>query len=127
MGMSKDVEEFVRNCEACDRAKARPQKGKPLDGQILQPLPIKGLFYRWNVDLAGPFGETSTGNRYVMVMIEAFSKTLVVAPLPDKEAKTVAMTFALHVLCRYGACAEVVTDNGSEFIQQRSQFRLAMP
>jgi len=30
-----------------------------LEGQQLQPLPIKGLFYRWHVDLAGPFNTTS--------------------------------------------------------------------
>ncbi|XRB15552.1 reverse transcriptase [Pseudoscourfieldia marina] len=84
-------------------------------GLQLQPLPIKGLFYRWHVDLAGPMEETTSGNRYFAVMIEAFSKALVVVPLPDKEASTVAMAFALHVLARHGSCAEVVTDNGSEF------------
>ncbi|XRB15653.1 hypothetical protein RI054_10g54950 [Pseudoscourfieldia marina] len=113
--MARDTAQWVRQCAACDRVKARPPGDAPREGQQLQPLPIKGLFYRWHVDLAGPMEETTHGNRYFAVMIEAFSKALVVVPLPDKEASTVAMAFALHVLARHGSCAEVVTDNGSEF------------
>ncbi|XRB21605.1 reverse transcriptase [Pseudoscourfieldia marina] len=115
VGMARDTAHWVKQCAACDRVKARPPGDVPREGQQLQPLPIKGLFYRWHVDLAGPMEETTSGNRYFAVMIEAFSKAMVVVPLPDKEASTVAMAFALHVLARHGSCAEVVTDNGSEF------------
>ncbi|XRB24862.1 integrase catalytic domain-containing protein [Pseudoscourfieldia marina] len=114
-GMVGQVERHIRQCAACARAKARPQRGAVLEGQKLQPLPIRGLFYRWQVDLAGPFQTTSRGNKYIMVMIEAFSKALIVVPLPNKEASTTSQVFLLHVLSQYGACAEVVTDNGSEF------------
>ena len=82
---------------------------------ILHPLPIMGMFSRWFVDLVGPFKASKHNNLYVMVMIEHFSKWVEVAPLPCKESWCTAKTFREHVLCRYGAPAEVLTDQGTEF------------
>ncbi|PNH09248.1 Retrovirus-related Pol polyprotein from transposon [Tetrabaena socialis] len=73
-----------------------------------------GLFYRWGVDLAGQMLESAEGNRYVMVAIEHFSKHVELIPLKDKAPATVARAWA-DVLARFGAPAEVVTDNGAEF------------
>jgi hypothetical protein len=50
-----------------------------------------------------------------MIAIEYFSKHLEVVPLPDKTADNTASAFLANVLARYGACAEVLTDNGSDF------------
>ena len=40
----------------------------------LQQLPVRGLAYRWGVDFAGPMPTTKRGNKYVLVMIEHFTK-----------------------------------------------------
>jgi transposase InsO family protein len=50
-----------------------------------------------------------------MICIEHFSKVLVLEPLPSKEAKHTCYAFEHGVLGRFGACAEVVTDQGTEF------------
>ena len=52
---------------------------------VLHPLPIMGMFYRWFVDLAGPFPPSEYGNDYIMVMIEHFSKWVKVVAIPTKE------------------------------------------
>jgi hypothetical protein len=44
-----------------------------------------------------------------------------VEALPDKLASTTAYAFTKAVLCRYGACAEVVTDQGAEFQEEFHQ------
>ena len=59
--MRKTVQQVVRSCKLCDMSNsggvARPMQ--------LQPLAIRGMFYRWGIDLAGllpptaPFGYTS--------------------------------------------------------------------
>jgi len=51
----------------------------------------------------------------VMICVEAFTKWVEAAPLPDKSSASVISAFNYNVLSRYGACAEVVTDQGSEF------------
>jgi hypothetical protein len=50
-----------------------------------------------------------------MVAVEAFSKHLEAVPIPDKQPATVAYAFLTHVLSKFAAPGQVVTDNGAEF------------
>jgi hypothetical protein len=54
----------------CDRVRASFNVPMPQ----LQPLPIMGLGYKWSVDFARPLPVTPRHNKYVLVMIEHFSK-----------------------------------------------------
>ena len=73
------------------------------------------MFYRWSVDLAGPFPLSRQGNRYAMIMVEHFSKWIEVVTIPRKEARFTAEAFLHRVLTMFGAPAEVLTDQGTEF------------
>lgn len=83
---------------------------------ILRPLPLMQLFYRWHVDLCSIGRTTPRGNLYCMVCIEAWSKYAVMIPIPDKTSLETSYAFLQHVLARFGAPAEVVTDGGGEFM-----------
>lgn len=110
-GMEDDVVRVLKACPHCQQLNtqftARPT--------ALQPLPIEGYLYRWSCDLAGPLPLTKAGNRYVFIAIEHFSKHIEVAAIPNKEAATTSAVFLAQVLGRFGACAEVVTDQGTEW------------
>jgi hypothetical protein len=73
------------------------------------------MFYRWSCDLAGELPQTSRGNVYIMIMIEHFSKWVELVALPDKSSHNTSHAFLQQVLSRFGACAECLTDQGSEF------------
>jgi len=111
-GVQADTAAVVMACKECSRVKATFGLAQPPE---LQSLEIGGMFYRWGVDLCGPFPQTSKGNVYIMVMVEHFTKQIEAVPIPSKEPKHTAYAFAHSVLARYGACAEVVHDNGSEW------------
>ena len=111
-GMYSDVLKVVANCPSCSRVMSSNFGARSPE---LQPLPIMGMFYRWHVDLAGPFPTTSRGNAYVMVCVEAFSKHAELIPIPSKDADVTAHAFLHNVIARFGACAEVVTDQGKEW------------
>ncbi|KAJ9523780.1 hypothetical protein QJQ45_019973, partial [Haematococcus lacustris] len=111
-GLAADAQAVVARCTACDRVKAAFNAKSP----ELHSLPIRALFYRWGVDLCGPFIPSRSGHKYIMVCIEHLTKWVEIIPIPNKEAATTASAFAHHVLGRYGACAEVVTDGGTEFV-----------
>jgi len=81
----------------------------------LSPLPIQGMFYRWSCDLARELPQTSRGNDYIMIMIEHFSKWVELVVLPDKSSHSTSQTFLQQVLSKFGACAECLTDQRSEF------------
>ena len=70
--------------------------------------------YRWGVDFAGPLAKTPSGNQWILVCIEHFSKWVELIPLPSKSFANAARGF-LEVLSRYGAPGEVVTHRGGEF------------
>jgi transposase InsO family protein len=111
-GLEKDVARVLANCEVCGQVKATFNVADPQ----LHPLPISGMHYRWGCDMAGPFSPSARGNTYVMVCIEHFTKHVELIAVPDKTAETTAYAFLSHVLGRFGSCAEVVTDRGSEFL-----------
>jgi transposase InsO family protein len=60
-----------------------------------------------------PF-KLALGNRYVVVMIEHFSKWIELVPILEKTFHHSAAALR-GVLCRYGAPAEVLTGQGKEF------------
>jgi hypothetical protein len=73
------------------------------------------MFYRWSCDLAGELPQTSTGNVYIMIMIEHFSKWVELVALSDKSSHNTSHVFLQQVLSRFGACAECLINQGSKF------------
>jgi len=110
-GISVECVAYVASCELCDRGRAGFNAVQP----HLHPLPVQCLFYRWSCDLAGDFDMTPSGNKYVMICVEHYSKFMVLAPLPDKTARSTAIAFSTYVLGFFGAPAEVLTDQGNEW------------
>jgi transposase-like protein len=74
-----------------------------------------GLGYRWSLDFAGPLPLTVRHNKYVLVMVEHFSKWIELVPSLDKSSEGVAYAFLDRVLSHFGAPAEVLTDQGTKF------------
>jgi hypothetical protein len=109
-GMFAQVRKEVSSCTVCDRVKANFEVKDP----ALKPLPIMEMFYGWGVDLCKMPFKSVLGNRYVVVMIEHFSKWIELVPIPEKTSHHTAAALR-GVLCRYGAPAEVLTDQGEEF------------
>jgi hypothetical protein len=109
--MSETVRRVVGACKLCDMCNAA---GMARPAQ-LQPLPIRGMFYRWGIDLAGPLPRTRPhGFVYVMVCVEHFTKHAEFLPLRDKSSEETARGL-LELIARFSAPAEVVTDQGTEF------------
>jgi len=54
-------------------------------------------------------------NKYVLVMVEHFSKWIELVPSLDKFSEGVAYAFLDRVLSHFGAPAKVLTDQGTKF------------
>jgi Integrase zinc binding domain len=66
--MYKDIEEYCKSCDACQR------RGGPKKNNILSPIAPTDLFYRWGIDIVGPLPVTERGNRYIVVAMDYFSR-----------------------------------------------------
>ena len=107
----RDVDIYCRRCVTCNefyRGKNQPKKG------LLKPMVIGSPFERWGIDLAGPFPKSNGGHLYILTAICVFSKYIVLRPLRDKQATTVAKAIFENVFMKFGA-GEILTDNGLEF------------
>jgi transposase InsO family protein len=74
------------------------------------------LGYRWSLDFAGSLPVTPRHNKYVLVLIEHFSKWIELVALPDKLSEGAAYSFLDRVLSRFGVPVEELTDQGWEFL-----------
>jgi hypothetical protein len=73
---------------------------------------------RVHLDLFAVPRRSSEGNKYVLVMTDAFSKWTELVAIPDKEALTVASAFFSRWVCRWSCPKEILTDRGKEFCNQ---------
>jgi hypothetical protein len=108
--MYEQVRFEVRACAACDRVKASFE----VRDTVLKPFPIMGLFYRWGVDLCKMPHTSEDGKKYVVVMIEHFTKWVELVPIPKKSSFYTAAVLR-GVPTRFGAPAAVLTDQGEEY------------
>ena len=112
-GLTYDVANFLLACHRCREIAGAKPASSPL-----QPLPAlsePGL--RVHMDLFGPLRTRSaSGQKYIMVMTDAFSKYTELAAIPDKTAVSVARAFFEHWICRHGVPQLIVSDRGKEFL-----------
>jgi transposase InsO family protein len=108
--MRKDIFYFVSKCQAC----IEHSPVTNLEAPIL-PYPIPKL--RWEtvvIDIL-QLQQTERGYKYVLVIIDCYSRFTELVCLQDKSAKTVVRALFDHLLCRHGAPKVLLSDNGGEF------------
>ena len=114
-GMEKDIEEYVKGCQECQKNKPdRRKRTAPL-----QPLPI--TLHPWeriSVDLIGPLPE-SGGYNAIMVVVDYFTKMKVFIPTTiELTAMGAAELFKNHAFKRFGIPKGVVSDRGPQFVAE---------
>ena len=67
------------------------------------------------IDLLNLSVTSAKGNRYVLVMVDCFSRWTEACPLPDKTALSVADALFQHVVCHFGMPSVIHSDQGLEF------------
>lgn len=112
-GMFRDVQTFVRQCQSCQLRKTRPHRYG-----YLHPISVKEPWEVVGMDLFGELPTTSRGNRYVLVMIDHFTKWPEVIPLRRIDALTIANCLHKHLICRHGCPRKLLTDRGAQFMSQ---------
>jgi transposase InsO family protein len=105
-----DIENFIRHCELRLKNKVHPKKSA---GQ-LQLFPASKPFAITHLDIYGPRTETLSGNKYVLVIIDRFTRWLELIAMLDMLAETVANMFFNKIICRFSCPEKLITDRGSQ-------------
>lgn len=110
-GIYKDVFQYVRKCETCQKIKVSQQKQVGLLGQRFIDEP-------WSVvasDIMGPLPRSKTGMCYLLVIQDLFTKWIELQPLRDANGPNIRAAIEELVLSRWGTPRVLLTDNGTEF------------
>jgi transposase InsO family protein len=113
--MRQDVQQWIKTCDRCQKhqQKQRPQ-------QKLQPLPTTQPFEVIGVDIIGPLPVTKRGKRYILTIIDHFTKWTEAFALEIADALSIYGTIYDEWICRYGKPAKIISDRGTEFINKLS-------
>jgi hypothetical protein len=104
-----DVRRFVRTCPICQKIKQH---------QLLKYTPhfttsTYGIFDNISIDTVY-MPESSRGNKYLIVVIDSFSRYLDLFPVAELSAKT-AMVCLIMFMSNFGIPSHICCDNGSQF------------
>jgi transposase InsO family protein len=112
--MRQHVKTFIRHlCPCCQKMTAlRTQiHTHPFTTASLGPM------VRLNWDTIGPFPEDKYGNKYIIVIIDSFSRLVELYPCRSTTADE-ACKALLGQLGRYGCPDEIVSDRGSQYVNE---------
>ena len=105
-----DVEQLVKTSDACQfHAKNMHQPA-----QALQPIPLSWPFAVWGLDIVGEFPRAVGGYRYLIVLIDKFTKWIKVEPVRSITALAVVKVLK-GVVSRFGVPNRIISDLGTQF------------
>ncbi|CAJ0595735.1 unnamed protein product [Cylicocyclus nassatus] len=108
--MSEQIFALVKACELCQR-----KRTQACNQEQLLPIVSSAIFHKVYMDLTGPLPTSDSGNKYVLALIDHFSKYVIVAPLTDCTAVTVAHAILTECILKFGVMTQLVSDNASYF------------
>ena len=110
-GLSSDIRSWIRRCDICARRKSPSTRRRAKLQQDLVGHPGQ----RIAMDILGPLPVSESGNKFILVVGDYFSKWIEAYPLPDQEAVTCARKFTEEWICRHGCPLTLHSDQGRNF------------
>ncbi|GFT71170.1 hypothetical protein TNCV_3001761 [Trichonephila clavipes] len=111
----RDVEEFVKTCDSCQRVGKPREKAKaPLK---LVPI-ISEIFSKINIDAVGPLPVSTKQNRYLITSICVASKYPEAIPVESITSSPNVIDALLSIFFRIGFPHEIQSDLGTSFTSE---------
>jgi transposase InsO family protein len=112
--MALDIVAFVRSCPKCQIRKPNSAKKHGL----LKTFPSLYPFHTVCMDILGPFPVTKRMNKYVLVIIDRFTRWIELVAISDMSTLTVADAFYDNIICRHSVPERLLTDRGTNFCSE---------
>ncbi|MES9884745.1 MAG: reverse transcriptase domain-containing protein [Sedimenticola sp.] len=110
-GYKEDIRLFCLTCFRCQQAENQRRKPKA----PLKQSRVGAVLERVALDIMGPLPVTSTGNKYILVIVDYFSRWTEAFAVDNMEAETITKVFVEQFICRFGVPRQIHTDQGRQF------------
>ncbi|XP_036139609.1 uncharacterized protein LOC118644672 [Monomorium pharaonis] len=110
--LSRDV---VASCNVCQATKYYTRATRGIQYYDLPERPGKVV----SLDIFGPLPQTAKGNKYVLVVMDQFSKLTKFYTMPNQKLETIINTLQLSCFNDIGIPSEILTDNAGQFVTNR--------
>ena len=113
--------EVVRTCPECRLGQDYKARHVP-KGHINSPGPWETII----IDIVGPLPVDRKSNRYIVTMMDVYSRYLIAIPVRNHRASTVSRCLYESVVAYFGAPRSILSDRGAEFTGMIWQFLTQM-
>ena len=114
--MWKSVEEYTKTCYPCQTASNYRPRPPPL-GKF-PPFSEPCIWSRVHIDFLGPLREAKGKEKYILLVVDAFSKWPEAFALQSCDAVTVARVLYNEIFTRYGAPSVLISDRAQNFMSK---------
>lgn len=111
--MGKQVRDYVASCDICKETKAPNIILRPPMGD---QFPVCAPWQRLYVDLLGPYPRSKSGNVSLLIVLDQFSKFVLLKPLKKATASEIGSFLESEVFHVFGVPESILTDNGGQFL-----------
>jgi len=111
VGWTRDVRDFCRRCDVC----AKYHRGTVQKQGELQNMCVGAPWERIAIDVTGPHPQSSKGNKFMVTVLDHFTKYAFAFPVRAHDAVTVAKHLIERVFLVYGVPVQLLSDRGAEF------------
>nr|GEW97108.1 reverse transcriptase domain-containing protein [Tanacetum cinerariifolium] len=107
----KDARDMIRRCNNCQIH--RPVTRHPQ--HPLTPITAPWPFYKWGIDIAGPFPEGPGKVKFLIVAMDYFTKWIEAKAVATITSGQVKKFVWENIVCHFGIPGEIISDNGKQF------------
>nr|GFA77711.1 hypothetical protein [Tanacetum cinerariifolium] len=84
--------------------------------QNLAPITSLWPFYKWRIDIAGPFPEVPSKVKFLIAAIGYLTKWIEAKPVATITGAQIKKFVCDNIVCRFGFPGEIISDNGKQFM-----------
>lgn len=110
--VDKHIQDHCMNCLTCAQMNPSSVKRK---GCLRPTCLAEGPWTNLQIDYVGPLPAAKGGYRYILVVIDTFSKWIETFPIKSDTASATARVLWEHIYCRWGLPLSLESDRGTHF------------
>ena len=119
--LTLDVKEYIKNCVTCNDVKAANVPVIPKMGEQ------RIVTHPWQIiaaDYIGPLPRSKSGNQYILVVMDLFSKWVMLTPVRKISSGGLCSILKSQWFSRFSTPETIITDNASVFLSR--EFKLLL-